>query len=36
MAATLSRLYWGFNPPKVAEKNKGALKFGILGAADSA
>jgi hypothetical protein len=33
--AQLKRIYWAFNPP-VAEKSKDALKFGILGAANSA
>ncbi|KAK6070462.1 hypothetical protein SCUP234_10142 [Seiridium cupressi] len=35
MAATLSRLWTGFNPA-ILEKNKDALRFGILGASSSA
>ncbi|KAF2258394.1 putative oxidoreductase [Lojkania enalia] len=33
--AQLKRVYWAFNPPTV-EKSSGALKFGIIGAANSA
>ena len=33
--AQLKRIYWAFNPPTV-EKRSDALKFGIIGAANSA